>query len=104
MATPRYAVIWSSDAEDDLVDIWQYLVSEASPRVAIAKIRDIARACDRLEKQPLDGRPRDKLLSGMRSILAQPYIIFYRIAGKTVEIVRVLHGRRDLEAQFSDDE
>jgi toxin ParE1/3/4 len=102
MAAPRYAVIWSSDAEDDLVEIWQYLVSEASPRVAISELRDIARACDRLERSTDD--LATSFSPGMRSILAQPYVVFYRVAGRTVEIVRVLHGRRDIEAQFSDDE
>jgi toxin ParE1/3/4 len=81
-----------------------YLVSEASPRVAIAKLRDIVRASDRLERRPRDGRLRDKLAPGMRSILAQPYVIFYRIAARSVEIVHLLHGRRDIEAEFSEDE
>lgn len=98
MARAKYFVVWSADADNDLVEVWQFLVTEESPRVAIGKVREIARACDMLETRPLlVGRSRDKLCPGMRSLLVRPYVIFYRIAGRTVEIVRVLHGRRDID-------
>jgi len=32
---------------------------------------------------------------GYRFIIAQPYLIFYRIIDNTVIIHRILHGRRD---------
>ncbi len=35
--------------------------------------------------------------------VSQNYLIFYRAASEGVEIVRVLHGARDLDALFSDD-
>jgi plasmid stabilization system protein ParE len=38
----------------------------------------------------------------MRSILANPYVVFYRINADCIEIVRVLHGRRDVESIFED--
>lgn len=42
------------------------------------------------------GRRRDDLINGMRSFPYQAYIIFYRITDTTVQIVRVLHGARDI--------
>ncbi len=39
-------------------------------------------------------------MPGLRSILVYPYIVFYRVTGATVEIVRVLHQRRDFAAIF----
>jgi plasmid stabilization system protein ParE len=30
------------------------------------------------------------------------YVIFYRVKGKAVEIVRVLHGARDIDSLFGD--
>jgi plasmid stabilization system protein ParE len=37
----------------------------------------------------------------MRSVPIHPYIVFYRIQGDAVEIVRVLHGRRDIASIFA---
>jgi plasmid stabilization system protein ParE len=41
------------------------------------------------------------LAPGLRSALARPYTIFYRVQTDEVEIVRVLHERRDFPAIFS---
>jgi plasmid stabilization system protein ParE len=38
----------------------------------------------------------------MRSIVVVPYLIFYRVREDSVQIVRVLHGHRDIEAMFTD--
>ena len=54
----------------------------------------------RLEQHSLMGRPREELAPGLRSILAHPHVLFYRVADQTVEIARVLHERRDLAAIF----
>ena len=40
----------------------------------------------------------------MRSVLTRPYTLFYRIADTRVELVRVLHERRDFAAALKDDE
>jgi toxin ParE1/3/4 len=29
------------------------------------------------------------------------YLIFYRVTNKRIDVIRILHGRRDLEAIFS---
>jgi len=39
----------------------------------------------------------------LRSVLVLPYVIFYRVMDSSVDIVRVVHGRRDLDAIFADD-
>ena len=46
---------------------------------------------------------RDSLFPGVRSLLIHPSVIFYRIAGADIEIVRVVDGRRNLAAIFRDD-
>jgi len=49
------------------------------------------------------GRLRDDLAPSLRSIVAsKPYVVFYRVDGMTVEVVRVLHGMRDLNSIFSE--
>ena len=46
-------------------------------------------------------RARDEVVPGLRSMLVHPYTIFYRVDDQAVEIVRVLHERRDLARIFS---
>jgi len=46
-------------------------------------------------------RTRDELLPGLRSALADPNILFYRVRKDAVEIIRVLHGRRDIASIFA---
>jgi plasmid stabilization system protein ParE len=38
----------------------------------------------------------------MRSITSGSYVIFHRVEADRVEIVRVMHGRRDVEAIFAE--
>lgn len=49
------------------------------------------------------GRERKELGAEIRSIATVPYVIFYEALVDGVMIVRVLHGPRDVEAQFEDD-
>jgi toxin ParE1/3/4 len=49
------------------------------------------------------GRERREPGPGIRSMAMAPYVIFYEALVDGVMIVRVLHGARDVEAQFEDD-
>jgi plasmid stabilization system protein ParE len=40
---------------------------------------------------------------GIRGFPAQDYMIFYRESSHDIEIVRVLHGARDISALFQTD-
>lgn len=57
-----------------------------------------------LAQFPSSGKVRDELLAGLRSYPAGDFIIFYRLVEKTVEVVRVLHGRRDIDVIFDESE
>ena len=92
---------WAPRARQDLRDIYRYFAHLASPDVADQLLRDIARAAERLRSRPLLGRPRDEILSGLRSVRVHPYAIFYRIVAGRVQVVRVLHERRNLPETFT---
>jgi toxin ParE1/3/4 len=44
------------------------------------------------------GRTREELGPGLRSVLVQRYVLFYRVTTSGVEVLRILHGVRDLES------
>jgi toxin ParE1/3/4 len=101
MPSARLAVFWSPEAEKDLLEIWSYLADQASPPIADTQLNAIEGACAKLEHWPHSGRQRDNLLPGLRSVVAFPYVIFYRVRDERVEVVRVLHGRRDIDTIFA---
>lgn len=78
------------------------MAEAATEQVADSQLAAIESACVKLEYWPHAGRPRDGLLPGLRSVLAVPYVIFYRVQNDVVEVVRVLHGRRDIDSIFGE--
>jgi toxin ParE1/3/4 len=90
-------VVYTSQAERDYDDIIDYLDTH-SPPAANRFATGVATKCRLLSKFPRLGRARDELHPGIRSVLVGMYLIFYRVTDAAVEIVRILHGARDLRA------
>jgi toxin ParE1/3/4 len=88
-------------AKRDLRDVWRYYERVASVEIADKILGEINKAGERLSDQALMWHARDEVLPGLRSVLVHPYTIFYRVNDGVVEIVRVLHERRDFAAIFS---
>lgn len=103
---PRFTV--SPEAQKDLDQIHAH-ISGDNPDAADRVLEAALATFEALAKMPGMGRPRTfkhSGLSGLRSFRAEGfrnYLIFYRPAAAGVEIVRVLHGARDLDQLFSDD-
>ena len=91
----------SSLAERDLDEIWLYVAEEASPTTADRLIVDIVDRFDLMAEQPRMGRLRPEFGPGVRSISVENHVIYYRHDGEVL-IARVLHGRRDQAAAWSE--
>ncbi|GAC1474135.1 MAG: type II toxin-antitoxin system RelE/ParE family toxin [Isosphaeraceae bacterium] len=92
-------VFRSDRAEADLVDILVYLRARdqnASDRFET----EFEARCHVLAQFPLIGRSREDLARSLRSSVVSPYVIFYRPREDGIEIIRVLHGARDLSSAF----
>ena len=92
-------LVVSRDADDDLLAIARYL-NERNPVAALPLMEDINRKFINLLHFPFIGRDRSHLRPGIRSIVAGSYVVFYRIDPEQITIVRVLHGRRDIDTEF----
>ncbi|HEV3186032.1 MAG TPA: type II toxin-antitoxin system RelE/ParE family toxin [Xanthobacteraceae bacterium] len=79
-----------------------YSANTWSSDVREKHLRAVHATCGRLVDWPLSGRSREELASGLRSMVVRPHVVFYRVIGRQIEIVRVLDGRRDLDAIFAD--
>lgn len=84
-------------AKQDLMDIVDYLntlAPDAALRYYDLLTDQIAGLSYRPERCP---HPRDLALAakGYRCLLVKKYLVFYVVAGDTVQIRRILYGRRD---------
>jgi toxin ParE1/3/4 len=102
MVETEYELVWSPESEQDLLDIWAYSARRWSLEVADRRLEAINASCERLRQSPFSGRARDELRRGLRSVVIRPHVVFYRVAERNVDIVRVLDGRRDLDAIFAE--
>ena len=91
------AIRRSRKARVDLTDIFLY-VAECDEIAAKRVLKEIERVCRLVASRPKMGRERPDLKPNIRSFGLMSWIIFYRIDDDFVEIVRVLHSARDLDA------
>jgi toxin ParE1/3/4 len=82
-------------AEADLQDIWRYTATNWSVAQADRYYREIVRAFDAITAQPTIGRVCDEVKLGYRKHGVAAHVIFYRVTGDNVDVVRILHARRD---------
>ncbi len=89
-------------AETDLDDIWYYVAKEScSIEIANRLIDTLTDRFFMLAGFPYVGRARDDDFGpGCRSVAVGEYVIVYCVEDLEVLILRVVHGRRDLEALF----
>jgi antitoxin ParD1/3/4/toxin ParE1/3/4 len=94
------AFIISPAARTDLVEIWDYYAVELeNPNVADRTRDEIFAAFRTLAKSPGRGHFRNDLASeSLRFWLVRRYLIVYRSEKSPLEIVRILHSSRDVQA------
>lgn len=82
-------------ARSDLDEIWAYIAAD-SVTAADRMMDRFQELFKMLGRQTLIGEARDDILPGVRSFPAGKYVIYYRPAGAGVQIIRVIHGARDI--------
>ena len=88
-------------AEADLDAIWDYL-SENNVQVAKDFLAELTQKFDFLADNPLLGKGRFDFILNLRSFPHKKYLIFYFPIENGVEIYRVLHSSRSIDAIFTD--
>ena len=88
----------SPEADEDVWNIWQYLVREAGIAVADRIEAELFDAFERLARSPGIGHARSDLTDHPAFFFAvYQYLIVYR-KGVPLEIAAIIHGRRDCGA------
>ena len=106
----RYRLKRSERSDQDLREIVEHLVSEASASVALRFIDALEESYALLQSQPEIGRvyvPAHADLSSVRAWRVhrfERYLVFYEIHDDAIRVARVLHGSRDIWALLGLDE
>ena len=87
------------EAARDIRAIWSYIAGE-NPAAATRVAGGLFDTLDRLVEQPRMGTLRAELGDDIRAMVSGSYLIFYRALEARVQVVRILHGRRDLHADL----
>lgn len=108
------AIIRLPRAEIDLIGCYAYLADERSTETADKFLAAVEQTLAVVAKSPGIGAPHEtnnRRLAGLRSLPVSKfkrYILFYRTFDDRIELVRVLHGARDvgriLDANGDEDE
>ena len=86
-------------ARRDLLAIWVH-IAESNEAGADRFVDLLTRHFQLLGKHRFAGRKRDELRAGYRSFPVGQYLIFYRVAKQGIQVMHILHGRRDVASLF----
>jgi toxin ParE1/3/4 len=84
-------------ANSDLDEIWLFLAGESgSEEIATRAVGRVSKTFDLLLRFPNAGRSRKSVkYPDLRSHPCGDYLIYYRVSKGILQILRVVHGRRD---------
>ncbi len=84
-------------ARADVLDIWRHIATDNE--IAADRFIDLlTRRFRLLGENPYAGRLREDLRPGYRSFAVGEYVILYRVGDPGVQILHVVHGRREIKA------
>lgn len=89
------AILRTARADEDLIEIWLHIAKD-SPSAADRVLDAIESRWRQLAEHPYSGVARDDIGPGIRHLVSGRYLTLYRITGQGVEILRVLHGHRNI--------
>lgn len=82
-----------------MLDIWRFIAQD-SPANADRMLDRIRGTLNRLATMPFMGQARFDLATGLRMFPVGNYLIFFRPIENGIEVIRVLHGRRNITGRF----
>jgi toxin ParE1/3/4 len=91
----------TAQAEEDLVDIWLYIAHDDA-RAADRVLDDVEEKLLLLADQPGLGPARPDIAPDLRYSPVRRYLILYRQITDGIEIMRVVHGARDVPTLMAD--
>ena len=86
-------------AETDILEIWDFIADD-NPAAADRWVDQLDAQFQMLATQPKLGRARNELAPRVRCFPVGRYVVFYVPRDDGIDVVRVLHSARDIDAVF----
>jgi len=86
-------------AESDIEKVWLHIAGDR-PSAADRMMDRFHQRFELLGSNPEIGELRPDLADNLRQSIVGKYVLFYRPLEHHVEIVRVIHGARDVSTEF----
>jgi len=86
-------------AERDLATITDHIAAD-NLSAALSFYDEVDRLLRLIAQYPQMGEAVEHLAIGLRRQTLGEYLVFYRQIGDTIEVIRVLHGARDIDRLF----
>jgi toxin ParE1/3/4 len=93
------AIIRSKISRRDYEEIWQYVAQDNS-FAADQLIQEFEHRLALLVRMPQMGRLEEDLAPRLRSVSVGSYLLYYIPIENGIQLVRVLHGARDIDPEF----
>jgi len=92
-------VVFSPEAEAQLVQLYEYIAANASPTIAQSYTSAIVERCESLSDMPLVGVARDDIRRGLRTtFFRRRVVIAYSVGAKAVTVLAIFYGGQDYES------
>lgn len=100
-----WEVVFSPEAEKQLVALYGYIAARASPDIAARYTEGVVSYCESLRIFPHRGTKRDDVRPGLRiTHYKKRAVIAFDVQAERVSIIGVFYGGRDYETILHDDE
>jgi toxin ParE1/3/4 len=97
-----HRVVYTPEAEAQLIDLYRYIASAASPNTSRRFTDAIMEQCEKLSTFPNRGTARDDIRSGLRTLPFRRVVIAYAVDASDVTIVGIFYGGQDYESILDD--
>jgi toxin ParE1/3/4 len=92
-------VVFSPEAEEQLVELYRYIAAAGSPDSAAQYTEAIVAFCEGLVQFPRRGSARDDIRPGLRTVsYRKRTVIAFAVLDSTIAIIGIFYGGRDCAA------
>ncbi len=100
-----YTVVFTPEAEAQLLELYGYIAVEATPETAARFTDGIITYCESLSSFPLRGTRRDDVRPGLRiTSYRKRVVIAFALDADQVQIIGIFYGGQNYEAILQDEE
>ena len=92
----------SKKVVSDLEEIWLYTVEKWSVQQADRYYNLIFNEINYISKNSNAGKSMEHVRKNYRASKVKSHLIFYRVINGTIEVIRILHERMDMENRLND--